>query len=232
MKTLINQQKNKYRPILYFGIVFAIIFALWVYLVASNSNFISAFDKNVYNFIRNRNSTEWKFAVLWTNMGNTVTIVCITVVLVIALAIFKRYAYAIFSAVTMALANGCNWIIKHLVQRQRPRYSASLHAEGFSFPSGHSVGSMSLAIVLIFLICLMVKKKGLKIFLSILSALFTLSIGFTRMYLHVHWPSDVCGGWLEGLTFGLICGFILLKITESKKQENNYQSHIIENFYS
>ena len=208
---LINNKNNgQHRVLLGFGLAFLVIFAVWVGLVASQSSFIAGYDRAIYGAIRNSNQAEYRLASLWTQVGDTIVITTISIALVLILAIFKKYGYAIFTSLVMICTNGCNSIIKHVVKRQRPRIAASLNA------SGHSVGSMSLAIVLITLICLLVKQKPAKTILIALCVCFTLSIGFTRMYLHVHWPSDVTGGWLEGLTFGLLGAWILLWSEERK----------------
>ena len=211
-----NKNNGQHRVLLGFGLAFLVIFAVWVGLVACQSSFIAGYDRVIYSAIRNSNQAEYRLASLWTQAGDTIVITVISIALVLILAIFKKYGYAIFTGLVMICANGCNSIIKHVVKRQRPRIAASLNATGFSFPSGHSVGSMSLAIVLITLICLLVKQKPAKTILIALCVCFTLSIGFTRMYLHVHWPSDVTGGWLEGLTFGLLGAWILLWSEERK----------------
>lgn len=49
---------------------------------------------------------------------------------------------------------------------------------------------------------------------------FTLSIGFTRMYLHVHWPSDVLGGWCEDLAFSSLASWLFFKALDKKNKLN------------
>ena len=104
----------------------------------------------------------------------------------------------------MICANGYNWIIKHAVQRHRPTVHHLVYADGYSFPSGHSVGSAALFGVLIILTILLVKSKFWKTLLIIIWALFPILIGYTRIFVHVHYPSDVFGGWIEGITFVLL----------------------------
>lgn len=184
--------------------IFTLIYAIWAFLVASGNDLIHAFDRAVIGAICNNNAANINFARTFTNLGNTSTILIETIILFILLLVFKKYAYAWFTAGTMAAANGYNWIIKHAVARQRPPVHHLVYASGFSFPSGHSVGSATLFLILIILTILLIKSRALKTILIILWTLFPLLIGYTRVFTHVHYPSDVLGGWLEGIVFVLI----------------------------
>ena len=152
----------------------------------------------------NTNPANVAFAKTFTNLGNTSVITIETIILFIILIVFKQYAYAFFTAGVMICANGYNWIIKHAVQRHRPLAHHLVYADGYSFPSGHSVGSAALFGVLIILTILLVRSKFWKTLLIIIWALFPLMIGYTRIFVHVHYPSDVFGGWIEGITFVLL----------------------------
>ena len=191
------------------GAIFTFIFSVWIILVTIQSNFIQTFDKTIINLVCNRNPANISFAKTFTVLGNTKTIVFETIVLVVLLLIFRQNIYALFTAATIAAANGFNWILKHVVQRPRPTVHHLVYADGYSFPSGHSVGSASLFGVFIILTLLLIRSGALKAILVIIWALFPLTIGYTRIFLHVHYPSDVVGGWLEGITFVLIAYSIL-----------------------
>ena len=216
-----NTKENKvnYQPLLIFGGVIGSFFAFWVYLIASKNPFIKIFDTAIYNSIKNNNPVERQLTFYWTQLGNTLTITAFTVILVLFLVYQHNYVHAVFASLTMIAANACNSIIKNIIQRQRPRMDKAVHADGFSFPSGHSVGSMTLALVLIALIVVLVKKKPLKYWLIAVCVFFTLSIGFTRMYLHVHWPSDVLGGWCEGLAFSYLASWIFFRVLDKKQEK-------------
>jgi undecaprenyl-diphosphatase len=201
---LINTE-NPPKDTLIPGAIFVVIYAAWAILVSSSSQFIHSFDNAVINVVCNTNPTNVAFAKTFTNLGNTNVITIETIILFIILIVFKQYAYAFFTAGVMICANGYNWIIKHAVQRHRPLVHHLVYADGYSFPSGHSVGSAALFGVLIILTILLVKSKFWKTLLIIIWALFPLMIGYTRIFVHVHYPSDVFGGWIEGITFVLLC---------------------------
>lgn len=184
--------------------IFVVIYAAWAMLVSSSSQFIHSFDNAVIGIVCNTNPTNVAFAKTFTNLGNTSVITIETIILFIILIVFKQYSYAFFTAGVMICANGYNWIIKHAVERHRPFVQHLVYADGYSFPSGHSVGSATLCGVLIVLTILLIKSKFWKTLLIIIWTLFPLMIGYTRIFVHVHYPSDVFGGWIEGITFVLL----------------------------
>ena len=184
--------------------IFVVIYAAWAMLVSSSSQFIHSFDNAVIGIVCNTNPTNVAFAKTFTNLGNTSVITIETIILFIILIVFKQYSYAFFTAGVMICANGYNWIIKHAVERHRPFVQHLVYADGYSFPSGHSVGGAALCGVLIVLTILLIKSKFWKTLLIIIWTLFPLMIGYTRIFVHVHYPSDVFGGWIEGITFVLL----------------------------
>lgn len=184
--------------------IFVVIYAVWALLVSSGSHIITMFDNAVVGIICNNNPANVTFATLFTNLGNTSVITIETIILFIILITFRQYAYAWFTAGVMICANGYNWIIKHAVERRRPTIHHLVYADGYSFPSGHSVGSAALFGILIVLTILLIRSKFWKSLLIIIWALFPILIGYTRIFVHVHYPSDVLGGWIEGITFVLL----------------------------
>lgn len=101
-----------------------------------------------------------------------------------------------------------NVILKFFINRTRPEDVQLIEAAGLSFPSGHSMGSMAFYGFIIYLIWLHFRSPSLKIGLSVLMAVIILLIGFTRIYLGVHYPSDVAAGFAAGLSWLAICIWI------------------------
>jgi undecaprenyl-diphosphatase len=87
-------------------------------------------------------------------------------------------------------------IVKHIICRPRPHISYHLIEQGgFSFPSGHSITGMAVYLLLFILILAYMKSSGKKTALLILTIFLAFGIGITRIYLGVHYPSDVLAGW-------------------------------------
>lgn len=217
-KIFVINTKHPPKDTLVPGSIFLIIYCVWAMLVSSSSSLIHSFDNAFIELIYNNNASLISFAKTFTKLGNTSTILVETIIITIVLLVFKQYAYALFVAGTMAASNGYNWIIKHVVQRARPSAKHLVFADGYSFPSGHSVGSATLFGILIILTILLIKNSNLKALLIVIWALFPLIIGYTRIYLHVHFPSDVFGGWIEGVTFVLLGYSVLYHLYIQKKK--------------
>ncbi len=100
-------------------------------------------------------------------------------------------------------------LLKFFFDRSRPSTSFWLtHATGYSFPSGHSAGSFAIYGALFFLIGRSCNKIHQRIILWVVGSLVIFSIGFSRIYLGVHYPIDVLGGFLLGSTllfFAITC---------------------------
>ena len=106
-----------------------------------------------------------------------------------------------------------NQITKFLFQRSRPLESNWLVSEiGYSFPSGHSSVSMAFYGFLIYLVCMNFKNKKLKYFLTILLSLIILFVGISRVYLGVHYLSDVLAGFLFSIVYLIVFVYFYQRI--------------------
>lgn len=202
--------QNKRRTINIFAIFLTIlIFYIWATLVATNNSVIASFDNTFINLIYGTNKATIKFAKFYTEFASTPVMTGATIVGLVLFWIFKKRNFGLLFGLTMAAANGANTIIKKIIKRPRPTVKHLTHAGGYSFPSGHSIASMTIALLLILALTLYMKNKGLKTFLIIILALFPISIGWSRIFTHVHYPSDVFGGFLLSFVFIAIAIFIV-----------------------
>ena len=127
-----------------------------------------------------------------TTLGNIEFVVPFTILLVALLLYNKhrRHAMIVFFGVGGAAA--ANLILKLLFERDRPTFWPSLITEtGYSFPSGHA---MVTAALILCIIAILWKTKW-RVVAIILGAIIILLVGFSRLYLGVHYPSDVIAGW-------------------------------------
>jgi undecaprenyl-diphosphatase len=89
---------------------------------------------------------------------------------------------------------------KHFVGRARPPIADRLvSAQGLSFPSGHSAQSVACYGALAWLACELGRRRRVRVLSVVAAALTVVGVGLSRVYLGVHWPSDVLSGWLLGL---------------------------------
>ncbi|KRL63763.1 phosphatase PAP2 family protein [Lactobacillus psittaci] len=199
-----NENENRFTYLVGATLIFTCLYVFWVHSVVKSLSFIHSFDNSLINLITNSNQTELFILKHLTVLANTSMVVIYTIILVLLLLWRKHYDLAKFAVFVMALANGNNWLIKHLVMRHRPSVHHLVKATGYSFPSGHSAGSMSLCLVLFIVVLVLMKKGKLKNFLLICLPIIPLIIGMSRIYVRVHYPSDVLGGFIEAITFFLL----------------------------
>lgn len=178
-----------------------VLFIVWTLLIITNN--ISWFDNAIYNFIINfKSNTLTSIMKTITALANPLTIIIFCLILLIPLIWHNRKGlYIIALTITSTLIN---LIIKNIIQRDRPLVLRLIEEDGFSFPSGHAMGSICFYGGIIFLIKKSNMNKNIKLLIMILLSLIILSIGISRIYLGVHYASDIVGGF--------ILGFIILKI--------------------
>ena len=136
-----------------------------------------------------------------TNFGGAIFIILLTVIL-IAVIKNKKIGLSIFT--NLAIITILNQLLKRILQRPRPTEYRIIEESGYSFPSGHSMISMAFYGYLIYLIYKYVENKSVKwTLISLLSVLICL-IGISRIYLGVHYTSDVLGGFLISISYLVI----------------------------
>ena len=136
-----------------------------------------------------------------TNFGGAIFIAVVAIFLAI---IIKNKKIGISILTNLVIITGLNQLLKRILQRARPTEYRIIQETGYSFPSGHSMISMAFYGYLIYLIYKHVKNKYIKwISISLLSILICL-IGISRIYLGVHYTSDVLGGFLISISYLVI----------------------------
>jgi undecaprenyl-diphosphatase len=104
---------------------------------------------------------------------------------------------------------------KSIFHRPRPAYPLIQHVLGFSFPSGHSFSSFAFYGLLIYLMWKIQTPRTARLMLSVLLFLFAVAIAFSRVYLQVHYASDVCAGFLLCIVW-LILSFWIMRLVDRK----------------
>lgn len=133
-----------------------------------------------------------------TNFGGAIFLITLTVILFILIK-NKKIGLSIFS--NLVIITGLNQLLKRILQRPRPTEFRIIEETGYSFPSGHSMVSMAFYGYLIYLIYKYVKNKYVKWISIVLLGILICSIGVSRIYLGVHYTSDVLGGFLLSISY-------------------------------
>lgn len=133
-----------------------------------------------------------------TSLGNkqTIALLCVLFLLVPA----TRLAYGVPASSAALLAAGIQYALKVSFHRARPDLALHLISQGgYSFPSGHSFSVLIFYSMILYLCRRNIKNKAISNLITILLTALILTIGFSRIYLGVHYPTDVLGGWSLGL---------------------------------
>ncbi len=147
------------------------------------------------------------------------SIQAVTLVSLITIFVLYRHKKGKIDILFFILAIGggglLNYILKISFRRSRPLINDFIDAVGFSFPSGHAMGSMILYGMVSYFIIRSQRGLWLKVLITIISLVFILMIGISRIYLNAHYPSDVLAGYLAGSTWIIFC---ILAKNEYKKR--------------
>lgn len=173
-------------------------------------------DLNIYKFFSENviNDKLTPIVKVITHIGGAKIVFVLTVLAIILIKGLKNKLFLLTGIVGTA---GLNVVLKHIVQRERPNINRLIPEKGYSFPSGHSMMSMAFYGMLIFLIFKYVKNTALKWTLIVILTILLSTIGITRIYLGVHYPSDVIGGFLVSLTYLFILTEIYNKVKIEEK---------------
>lgn len=136
-----------------------------------------------------------------TNFGGAIYL---TVMSIILFVIIKNKKIGIAIILNLGIVTLLNQLLKMILQRPRPEEYRIINESGYSFPSGHSMVSMAFYGFLIYLIYKNIKNKYLKWSLIIILGVLIISIGISRIYLGVHYTSDVLAGFLVSISYLII----------------------------
>lgn len=176
------------------------------------------FDTAIYNFI-----ISFKHPFI-TNMFKAITFLAsplfLIILSIILFFIFKNKKYGLLSLINLIIVTLVNQILKFIFVRPRPFEWMLIEETGYSFPSGHAMVSMGFYGMLIFLIWQTNITKTKKKIWTIILTIIILLIGISRMYLGVHYASDIIGGFTLSLSYLIIATSMVtyyLKYKHSKK---------------
>lgn len=211
MKKLINYtNQNKKNIIL---IISLLLFTIITYTIFNNN--IIKLDNLTHSYILNiRNNSLTNIMKIITNIASSITLITLTILLII---IFKNKKIPLYISLNLIFSFTSSQIAKLIFTRDRPLGINLIEVSGFSYPSGHSMVSMAYFGFITYLIYKYCKNKKIKI-ISIITLFTTIIlVGFSRIYLGVHYLSDVIGGFLLAIIYLII----FIKIINLEKKNLN-----------
>lgn len=196
MKKIKDYIKKNKKEIIFIGLTSLLFILLSIFVVTDKINYI---DTLVHSYILNiRNNTLTKVLTIITNFAGASFLLALSVILLIVMKNKKNSLYIMFNLVFSFFINE---IAKAIFERSRPIGINLVDETGLSFPSGHSMVGLSFYGFIVYLLCKNQKNKTIKNILILSLILFTLLIGFSRIYLGVHYLSDVIGGFLLAIIY-------------------------------
>ena len=170
--------------------------------------FAQKIDLNVLNFIPSiRSPLGIKIMTAISNLGSPQSFVLLTIVMALFFWLHKKPHHLIQFLITVGVGSLVVYLIKMFIVRPRP-IEALIQASGYSFPSGHATIATLFCSMIIYAYKDHFKNPFLKALFILFFALLALTISFSRVYLSVHYLSDVVVGIIMGLLISSISVFI------------------------
>lgn len=183
------------------GVLLLVFVFIMINVLSQN---ILSFDNTIYNFISETciNEKNTPVVIFFTNFGAPIFFIILTLILML---VFWKSKKGLMIALNLINIYVINKILKYSIQRERPPMENRLVEEtSFSFPSGHAMVGTAFYAFLIYIIYKDVKNKYLKYGLITFLSFIILSLVFTRVYLGVHYASDVIGGFVIAISYLII----------------------------
>lgn len=183
---------------------------------------IDAFDQSIISFIQSFESpTLTKIMRFFTFIGSIPTVITLSIMMLFVLYLLLKQKDKLFLFGIIIIGSQLlNKLLKQIFHRQRPDLHRLIEIGGYSFPSGHAMTAMTFYGILTFLFWRGIPHYKGKITLVLISFIFILMIGISRIYLGVHYPSDIIGGYLEGIVW-LIVSISVFNIIKRKFPKKN-----------
>ena len=170
-------------------------------LVHAKSPLLQKIDTQVHDWaVAKRYASATSFFDVMSTIGGPVGVAAIGVIVLIVLLVRKRFRWAAYLAITALGGGALDWELKRYFARARPAAAQMLmHATGYSFPSGHAMGSTVMFSALAYLVLRARIRWRWKAAAIALATTLVIGVALSRVYLGVHWISDVGAGITAGL---------------------------------
>ena len=193
------------------GLIFIVVFYVFVNLaIAVSSGSVVALDSylvNIFYFYRE----QWLavFFSLVTFLGSSPVVAIIAIILTAFFFVRRKFAYIFPFMITFFGTEFSVYILKEIIHRVRPPADMAFIVENsFSFPSGHATIAVALYGFIIYILFREFGSRLHRFFILLFGVLLIFLVGLSRLYLGVHFFSDVVGGYLLGLIWLIIGIFV------------------------
>lgn len=211
-------------------VLFAAVIAALVFIVRKPMRRYKPLDLAVFDRLQGwPNKRRNRFMLMITFFGKHQFLIPANLLLIAYFAVIARQNWLSIRVLAIALSSlVLMLLLKWLFGRKRPLSPLLKEARGLSFPSGHAIMSVSFFGLIIYCVLHAAWPQWLVIFLTILLVVIILLIGFSRIYLRVHYTSDVLAGFIIGLIWLMIT---LVVVGQAEQYSLGNHEKIIHQFY-
>lgn len=190
---------KKYLKWIICSICLIIFIILGILVLTRNDIYLDSF---VYNFISKYISDDLTFII--RNLTHLASVVVVILITIFVLIFVKNKKYGILLTLNLIIITIFQYVLKAIFARSRPIDINIIEQSGYSFPSGHSLTAMAFYGFIIYLIFISKMSKKNKIIFITLFSIIILVVGLSRIYLGVHFFTDVLGAFCFSLAFLII----------------------------
>ncbi len=239
LETFSRETFHKYNSKLPF--IISIILALIIVVVginvfveltnALNSDLVGNYDSSITGYVISYRTPQLNNIMqVITNLGDLYGYIAVTTICSLLFYFkFKNWRYVVQLVFVIIVSGLSNLALKDVINRARPTAEHLVSVETLSYPSGHAMSATAFYGFLIYLFYFLKINRWLKAFLIVVCSFLIVSIGISRIYLGVHFPSDILGGIIAGTIWVMFCVLIFNIIDLFRKQEENKPKAPIEN---
>ena len=200
------------------GLGSCVLLFLFIYLAGEvTEGDTLAFDTRMLRALRSPTDPSRPLGPAWletalldlTAIGGPMVLGLVVVVVLGFLVLQTRYRTALFIATTAMTGELLDTVMKHAFNRPRPSIVAPLRDTfSTSFPSGHAMESAIVYLTLGAILMRVADSRLTKLYILSVAVLLTGLVGISRVYLGVHYPTDVIGGWIIGFVWASLCWLV------------------------
>lgn len=193
--------QRRLNKLLVMSLVLGVLFVIMMVLVGADQ--IAWFDQSIIDAVQGmENEGLTRIMKGFTFLGSSLVATLLSVIAFLFLWLVLRHRKELLMfLLSVGGSEIWNIIIKNWMHRQRPNTHRLIEISGFSFPSGHSMAAFALYGTLTYLLWRHIPALAGRIAMIVIGVALTLLIGISRIYLGVHYPSDVFGGYLASATW-------------------------------
>jgi len=148
-----------------------------------------------------------------TALGGFTVLTLVTVLGAAMFLLHRKFRHALVLVVTVLVGQAGSSVLKNIYERPRPDLVPhAVYVYSASFPSGHSMLSATVYLTLAAVIASLEPRRAAKALVFATAVLVMVAVGISRIYLGVHWPSDVLAGWCAGAGLALVAWSVLLRL--------------------